>query len=454
MNTQSRAVPIPDRDYSILSPQQLRLVTRRAQPPSNENPLQAEFEKSQSKHFKTQALVSGWKNTLKSQRMERQTRLQKEKEAEEQRKLAIDEEEKKVQKLKKQAALAEARKKSFAQRPEVRAVNAQLLLHEVQLERQAQETFKEQRKIVEMQRQIMEDEQAAERYRQMVEKEEKIKKERRQRAIEVAEGFRRQRELKQQRIQQEKEEQYEDDLFLRQEYIKQEEKDKEIARQKKLALRQQYEQSMRENKEMEFFKKRKREIEKAEDKKILDLAIQQMDEEDRRAEEEARKKREKLNARQALIDAEAARQAATKKVEEDFLEKQLAEQYQKEQAHIAEMTAKRDKLVQERRRDMQEAMRLQSIKQTQKKKKAYFPDESGEAAAQESFNRVLQKLQNQKDIAAYQRQQAQEKRDREAAEKERERLEYQAECDKEQEDILIAQEYARKLLATYKDDDY
>ena len=431
---------------------QLRMVTKRAQPPSNEDPLKEEFEKSQSKHFRTQALVSSWNNTVKRNRMERQTRLQREKEAEEQRKLAIDEEEKKLEKLKRQAALAEARKKSFAQRPEVRAVNAQLLLHEVQLERQAQETFLEQRKIVEMRRQIEEDEAAAERYRQMVEKENQIKKERRQKAIEVAEGFRQQRELKQKRIQQEKQEQLEDDLFLRQEYIKQEQQEKEIARQKKLAARQMMEQSMRENKEMEFFKKRKAEIEKAEDKKILDMAIKQMDEEDRRAQEDAKRKKEKLLARQALIDAEAARQAANKKVEEDFLEKQLEDQYKKEMAHIAEMTAKRDKLVAERRRDMQEAMRLQSIN-GRKKKKVYFPDDSNEEAEQESFNRVLQKLQNQKDIAEYQKKQAQEKRDREAAEKERERLEYQAECDKEQEDLYIAQEYARKLLAKYKEDD-
>ena len=447
----SKAVPIPDRDYSILSPNQLRLVTKRAQPPSNVNPLAESFEMSRTRHEKTQSLVSGWNNTIARNRMDRQTRLQREKEAEEQRKLAIDAEEKKVQKLKKQAQLAEAKKKAFAQRPEVRAVNAQLLLHEVQLERQAQETFAEQRKIVEMRRQIQEDEQAAENYRRMVAKEEQIKKERRQRAIETAEAFKKQRDLKAQRIAQEKQEQYEDDLFLRQEYIKQEERDKELARQKKLQQRQIMEQSMRENKEMEFFKKRQAEIEKREDKKILDMAIQLMDEEDRRAEEDKRRREEKLNARQALIDAEAQRQLANKKKEEDFLEKQLAEQYKKEQAHIAELTAKKERLVQERRRDMQESMKLQQLKEATRKRKAYFPDDSNEAAEQESFNRVLQKLQNQKDIAEYQKQQAKEKREREQAEKERERLEYQAECEKEQEDIFIAQEYARKLLAKYNE---
>ena len=448
----SQAVPIPDRDYSILSPMQLRMLKQRAQPPSKNNALDEELEQTRTKHDKTMNIVSGWKNTVARNRMERQTRLQKEKEAEEQRKVLIDEEEKKFQKLKKQAALAEAKKIGFAQRPEIRAVNAQLLLHEVQLERQAQETFTEKRKIVEMQRQIAEDQEAEENYRKMCEKEEKIKQERRQKAREVAEGFRQQREYKLRKKQQEKQEQLEDDLFLRQEYIRAEEAEKELAKMKKAEERMRMEQSIKENKEMEFFKKRQAEIEKKEDQKILEMAIKQMDEEEARAKAEAKAKQDKLLARQSLIDAEARRQAASKKADEDFLEKQLDEQYKKESKHIAELTAKKEKLVAERHRDMVEAMRLQKL-QGPKKRKVYFPDDSNEEAEQESFNRVMKKLQNQKEIAEFQKKQAQEKREREQAEKERERLEYQAEIEKDQEDMYIAQEYARKLLAQYENEE-
>ena len=89
----SESVPIPDRDYSILTPMQLRKLKQRAQPPEKNNALAEELEQTRTKHEKTMAIVSGWKNTIARNRMERQTRLQKEKEAEEQRKLQIDEEE-------------------------------------------------------------------------------------------------------------------------------------------------------------------------------------------------------------------------------------------------------------------------------------------------------------------------------------------------------------------------
>jgi hypothetical protein len=322
------------------------------------------------------------------------------------------------------------------------------------MERLAQETFVEKRKIIEMQRQMAEDQEAEERYRRMCEKEEKIRKERRQKAIEVAEGFRQQREYKIMKKQQEKEEQIEDDLFLRQEYIRAEEAEKEIARRKKAEERMKMEQSMKENKEMEFFKKRKAEIEKKEDQKILEMFIKQMDEQDARAMASKKAKQDKLLARQSLIDAEAKRQAATKKVEEDFLEKQLEEQYKKEAEHIAALTAQKEKLQQERHRDMVEAMRLQRLQEQRKKTKVYFPDDSVDEATQDSFDRILKKLQNQKEIAAFQKKQAQEKREREQAEREREKLEYEAELEKDREDMYIAQEYARKLLAQYKDDEY
>jgi hypothetical protein len=68
--------------------------------------------------------TSSWQNTIARNRLDRHTSLQRAAEAEEQRKLSIDGEEKKFQKLKRQARLAEAATIAFSQRPEVRAVNS------------------------------------------------------------------------------------------------------------------------------------------------------------------------------------------------------------------------------------------------------------------------------------------------------------------------------------------
>jgi hypothetical protein len=88
-------------------------------------------KRSRQRHLHTTRLVSSWTNTIASNRSDRQTRLQRAKEAAEARKIEMDDQERKFQKLRRQAQLAAASKSEFAQRPEVRAVHSQLLLHEV-----------------------------------------------------------------------------------------------------------------------------------------------------------------------------------------------------------------------------------------------------------------------------------------------------------------------------------
>ena len=434
---------IPDRDCSVLTPRQYRCISNRANRVQERNNEPTETFKRHQKALQT---TSTWKNTIKQNRLERQTRLQREKEQEELRKKQIDEEYKKYHKLQKEAALATARKAAFQQRPEVRDVNSKILLAECIQEREEQTLFKERRKIAEMRRQIEEDQQAQQRYEEMCEKERQVRLERRRKAQLTAQAFREQREDKIRRKMQEKEEDYEDEMILRQENerLAREEKERILAAKRK--EREFMEATKRENSVMQQFKKRKAEIEKAEDLKILNLTIQTMDEEDRRREEDKRRRMERTEARQRLIDLEAERQKAQKKKVEDFLQKQLDEQYAKETKHIQELEAQRTKMFQERRKDMLETMRLQKLKRERQKRKQLFPqDEDPEIGLM--FDRQLKKIDNAREIAAYHRKQAQEKRDREAAEAERERLEFQAELEKQEQDMQIAREYAAKMIA-------
>lgn len=440
-------VPPPLRDYSILSSYELKAAQLRAAPKTRDPAIEEEQERIRLKHDATMKLVSGWQNTVASNRLERRTRLQREAEVEEQRKRALDEEERKLEKLKKQASLAEARKKGFVNRPEVRAVNSQLLLQEVLAERQAQETFKERKKIREMQRQMEEDAMMEQKYKEMCEKEERIRQERKEMARKAAEGFIEQKQLKEMLKKKEREEEKEDERILKQEYIRAdaEEKAKEAARKEK--LRQQYAEAMVENKNLEFFKERQKELEKREDERIRQLFIQQMDEMDARAEAEKKRREDIINARASLIEAERKRQEMSKKEEQDFLDKQLRDQYQKESKRIAELTAKKQRLLAERRSEMQEAMRMKLYKEKLKKSRKIFPDPVGDAEEEAMYQRIAQKEKNRVELAAFQLQQIREKKEWEASEKEREKLEFLAQLEKDKQELAIAQEYAKKLIA-------
>ena len=95
MTTSSLA--LPTHNYSILSPSQYRVLRQRAQPLTNPN-NDAEIERARQKHQATSSLVAAWPNTINRNRIDRQTRLKREKEAEEERKREIDFEEKRIQK--------------------------------------------------------------------------------------------------------------------------------------------------------------------------------------------------------------------------------------------------------------------------------------------------------------------------------------------------------------------
>lgn len=454
----SSAIPTPTRDYSILNPRQLRLLRQRAAPPQRDTTLDQEQEEMRSKHLQTQKLVTGWTNTVARNRLDRQTRLQKEAEAEEKRKQLIDQEEKKIQKLKRQAQIAEAQKAEFSQRPEVRAVNAQLLLHEVQIEREQQELQKERRKILEMKRQIAEDERLEREHAAMVAKEEKIKQERRLKAIETAKEFKKQRELKEELKMRQREEDLEDERLIAEQMAIEAEEEKIAVMQQRQLARDLMKETMSENDKMIKYKERQAQIEEIEEEKIRKMALFNIEEEERRKAIDEKRHRDKLLARQSLIEAERKRQEATKTIQQDFLDKQLAEQHEKELKEVAEITAKQNRLIEERKRDFLETNQLKAIREKEqrerKKNKRPYPFNGDTTAEDQARERDLQKMRNEQELRKFQIQQTKEKKEREEAERERERLEFLYEREKEQQELEEAQEYARAILAQADEDDY
>jgi hypothetical protein len=126
-------------------------------------------------------------------------------------------------------------------------------------------------------------------------------------------------------------------------------------------------QNVRENEKLIEFRERMRKIDAAEDRKIRELAIAQMDVEEQRRDAEERRKRERLLAREKLIEGERKRQEETRGEYQDFLDKQIAEQNEKDFAEIRAMQAKRKRLLQEKRRDFLESVALKEQREKEKK---------------------------------------------------------------------------------------
>ncbi|OHT06625.1 hypothetical protein TRFO_25302 [Tritrichomonas foetus] len=200
-----------------------------------------------------------------------------------------------------------------------------------------------------------------------------------------------------------------------------------------------------------------REMEEMEDAKIRQLEIETMDEEDRRREFDEKRRRDKLLARESLIEAERQRQLAAKTQQQDFLDKQLAEQHEKEMKELEQIRNKQTRLLDERRRDYLQTMSIKKEMEKEKHDRKYnkhpFPFDGNTLLEDEARTRDVKKMQNLKDLQKFQLQQAKEKREREEAEKERERLEFMYERQKDEEELAMAQDYARRLLAQADQDD-
>jgi hypothetical protein len=453
----TRAVPLPTRDYSVLSPRQYRIVKNRSKPPKPDLEAIAEQERRKETHSRLTTLTSAWQNTIARNRLERQTRLQREVEAEEDRRRALDAEEAKVQKLKRQAKLAEAASLSFAQRPEVRAVNSQLLLHEVQLERDEQILAKERKRLAQQRGDIEFDEEHKRRYEGMLGNEMRLLNAKRARDLECAEQQRRQRQQKADEKAQDLATKRQDEVILAEHFAWELEQERMAQREaRRRAKRFQAEVAAR-NAEMVRYRETLGELADEEDRRLAKEREQVMDEEDARRAAEAKRKQDRLDERQRLIDIEARRQMETKKTHEDFLDKQLAQQHEKERREVGALVADRRRLADERRAEFLQSRELMDAKKKTKTRRQFerspFPIAAPTPEEQEMERRLQERVKAAKDTQEFQRQQAKEKKEREDAERERDRVEFNYRIEQDRAFLRRAQQYATDLLKKAKEDE-
>jgi hypothetical protein len=400
--------------------------------------------------------VSGWHNTIARNRLDRQTRLQREAEEEERRRQAIDAEEKKYQKLKRQAQLAAAQTKAFAERPEIRGVNSQLLLLEVQEERDMQVLAKQQKKLAEAKKQIQFEEDYERKHREMWENEVRLRRAQREKAVLVAEEFKRQRDEKKARIAREKQDNINDEILIARQMDWELVKEQEAARQVRMRAQANSAENLRQNQVLESYKESMRAVEEEEDARIKRLRERILDEQDERKAADEKRKQDRLKARQALIDAEARRQMAEKREQEDFLERQLEQQHAKEAAHVAALTARRLSLREEREKEFRDGVAKQAHREKTKleklKHRQMFPFDGDDPENVLWAARDEARAKQKKDLQTFQVQQWREKKEKDAANREREKLEYNYAIAKDRDFLQRTQDYAAGLLVNIQDD--
>ena len=208
---------------------------------------------------------------------------------------------------------------------------------------------------------------------------------------------------------------------------------------------------MSRNADLQAFKEKQKELEKLEDIKIKQLEEKIFNETDNRILFEENKRKERQNHINALIEKQTKHLENLNKEKETFEEKQLDSQFNKDKQHMFEIQNKQEKLLKERNQEYLETLKKIQFKQKLSSKKASFPlDEYTTSILDKDISNQEIKynsLQNTKEI---QRLQILEKKEREAAEREREKLEYQKILELQEQKSLEAKEYAKQMLTSVR----
>jgi hypothetical protein len=440
------------RNTAVLSSLEFSRIHRNANPPEVDNTLEMDRMRHSLTHEKTLAVVSTWGNSVINERQARITRLERESQERERAAQERDEEERQFQKSKRKECLRQAEIKAFQEKPEIRAVHSQLLLHEVARERQRQILLKERYNRINSEK---DDEWAAEekrRLQELADKDREIARQRRLKAIEVAELFRQQRlEAEDRRMELQGQEIEEEQLLTQEATRLLNAETMQKIKQREIELRN-VREAKEANSQLIAWKARDREIARVEGEKIEADKLRR--DEEFEAREEADKRRKAL--RQADINRLIEKQQQTltelKSQQQVFDDRQYELQYDKDKRAIDEMKEKNDRMQQERRADYLEAkVKLEGKGKKRPGSKSVFPpDERQQKDEDEATQRELQRAQALKDLGDFQRKQMAEKRERELAEKESRRLEYQHQIDLENQRTVEAQEYARDMLVQAK----
>jgi hypothetical protein len=442
------------KDTSILTKRELDRIRTASRPPVIDNTAELEHTRMSATHDKTLAIVDTWANSIVNERKARITRLALEAEEREKEQQRIDAIEHQFQKDKRQAQLRRAEKLAFEEKPEIRAVHAQLLLHEVTRERQRQLLLKERHARIDQQK---EDAYAAEQRRKYEEgeaRERELARQKRERAVETAECFRQQRLDAEEEKLRKRGEDVEEETLLSQEAQRLLVAEQEENVRKRLLARQHVVEAKAANSELIQWKASQRAIEVEEDARIQADKVKRDDEFEARAEAE----RQRRATRQADIDKLITRQQETlttiRAQQEGFDDRQYDLQFAKDQKAVRELQAKREQMAAERRTDF-----LDAREKTEQKRRraevarsvAFPPDDFVQQEEDAITQREAARANANKELAEFQRKQARDKEERDAAERERRKLEFRRQYELDTDKLIEAQEYARNMLTQARD---
>jgi hypothetical protein len=336
------------------------------------------------------------------------------------------------------------------ERPEVRDVNSQLLLHEVAMEREMQLEAKERKRLSEMRKQMQFDEQYRRRYEEMLEYENQQLRARRAKAIAVAEEFKRQKAEKESEKRREKaEDQREEQILALQMQWEADQEREELLTARRQAM-ERLKENQRWNAEMLRQKEAMSDVEAAEEQRLRALESRIIDEEDERRAAELKRRNDKLALRQRLIDAETKRQLATKREQEDFLDRQIEQQFAKESKKVAEVTQRKRSAAAQRKRDYAQTMALSEQEKKEKweksRQKDVFTFDGNDPDVLELERRDRERKTARLDLQEFQRDQIQEKKVKDAAAREREILEEQHRFQMDRDFLERARQYATRKI--------
>ena len=286
------------KNVTVLSASDLARIRRHARPQEIDHSIEDEKTRSIATHEKTLAVTETWGNSIVNQRKARINRLQQEKEEHEEELRKIDEQERQIQKSQRREKLLQSAEMAFQEKPEIRAVNSQLLLHEVTKQRQRQIILKERQKEMERQKEDQYYQEQLRQWQEYDEKEKEAARLKREKAMQFAEGFKQQRLEDEERRMEERTKEVEEEAILQNEAkrLLAEETMQTIKRRE--LQRKQNEENRRNNESLSSYKARARELEKLEDERIKQLQIKV---EDEQLEREAAEKKRRQD-RQAHLD--------------------------------------------------------------------------------------------------------------------------------------------------------
>ena len=432
------------RNTAVLSSSEIARIRRSAALQQQDTGIDETTKRVQAQHDKALQMTSTWANSIVNARQARLNRLKEESMQREEELKQIDAQEKALAKEKRKQKLAEAEKIRFSQKPEIRAVHAQLLLHEVQKERERQIFIKQVRKEMQQEMEDLENEAVRSSLAAAEKKEQDLALERRKRNIEAAEELKKQVEEVRQRKLREKREENEDEKYLNNEARRLLDTEQLEHLKHQEAERRHHQEVLDANADLARFKARQKQLDKLEDERIAQQKILQDEELDRRAAETAKRRAERQAVQDKLIELQAQHLAAIKAQQKEFEDTMVEMQFSKERAQIENMRKKQEQLKEERRRDYLEAQAKLEAKRRKTKLKSTFPEKDEQ---EDQFSELEAKRKSAlHDLAQFQLQQIKEKKEREATEKERNRLEFLYQQQLEEEKTREAQEYAMQVL--------